>query len=215
MASIADQVHTSFKVFCGPVEGKASIASVARKVEAFVRRSKIAPKSIGVEYLEATRQIVLSLGFCENEEAYDIKLTAIPLGKLGVVDEASLARIEKKDGDGRSKNAKGYLPRALCHRTESDGRHDTQVTSLWDGDAEPDAVVHAAPPFGPGSSYGGTAPPAPQRIARRVGVPHRPLPGRSRCPSTPVPTRRTGRACRRRCRGGSFRARLCASGRLV
>ena len=49
---IAKQVHDKFKIFSGELASDGTIGKLADEVAAFAKKSKIAPKSIGVAYLE-------------------------------------------------------------------------------------------------------------------------------------------------------------------
>ena len=51
---------------------------------AFVNKSKIAAKSIGVAYLEPSKRLVITLGYVDDTEPYPVKLHCIPLGKVDV-----------------------------------------------------------------------------------------------------------------------------------
>src|SRR5580765_2074169 len=82
MSAIANQVHTNFKVFIGASASDGSIGDIAAKVASFAADSRVAAKSIGVEYLEASKKLVISLGYRSDEAAYPIRLHSVPLGKL-------------------------------------------------------------------------------------------------------------------------------------
>jgi len=88
------QIHDKFKVFVGAVQSGGSIDSVASAVDGFVRDARVAPKSIGVEYLEGAKKLVLSLGYRDDESPYEVKLETLSLGKLGSLDAADIGRLE-------------------------------------------------------------------------------------------------------------------------
>jgi hypothetical protein len=62
MSTITQQVHSKFKVFVGELAPDKTIGRLARDVSAFASTHKIAAKSIGVEYLESLRRLVVTLG---------------------------------------------------------------------------------------------------------------------------------------------------------
>lgn len=108
--TIAAQVHAHFKVFAGKAGRGNPIAAVAKKAEEFVAREKVAPKSIGVEYLEASREVILTLGYRRDVKPYEITLVAIPLGKLTDTKKATLDVLAEDMG-----KAAARLSRVICH----------------------------------------------------------------------------------------------------
>lgn len=110
MATIRGQVHTEFRVFAGKARKGNPIAGLAAKVEAFVTAEKIAPKSIGVEYLEATREVILSLGYRRDVSPYQISLIARPIGMLTDTKRKTLAGLE-----ARMSEEAASLRNVICH----------------------------------------------------------------------------------------------------
>lgn len=88
--SIRLQVHEKFKVFVG-----ASISEIDEQVRAFTAGSGVAAKSIGVEFIDATEQLLVSLGYKVGEDGYPVKLVA---KQLGAFDPSSTASITKLEG---------------------------------------------------------------------------------------------------------------------
>lgn len=82
---IAYQEHSRFKVFVGMLTKSKSIGVLANKVARFADEQKIAAKSIGVEYLESSGQLLITLGYREDEPYYPIQLHCTRLGKLDVL----------------------------------------------------------------------------------------------------------------------------------
>ncbi|MGA3105507.1 MAG: hypothetical protein ABSD53_13575 [Terriglobales bacterium] len=106
---IAKQVHDKFKIFSGELASDGTIGKLADEVAAFVNKSKIAAKSIGVAHLEPGRRLVITLGYRDDEEAYPVKLHCLPLGK-----------IDLKAGDFRALEASmakatGKYSNIICH----------------------------------------------------------------------------------------------------
>jgi hypothetical protein len=108
--SIEGQVHGKFKLFAGTLDGDGGIGTLARRVEAWVKFANVAPKSIGVEYLESTKRVLLTIGYRDDEAGYAVKLTAAPIGKLGSLDDADIGRLE-----GEMEKACDKLSRIICH----------------------------------------------------------------------------------------------------
>lgn len=94
MSDIAEQVHGKFKVFDGALAADGTLGAFAGEVEAWVREAKVAPKSIGVEYLESAGRLLLSVGYRDDEAPYAVKLVTVPVGKVASLDAAGLAAIE-------------------------------------------------------------------------------------------------------------------------
>jgi len=67
------QEHTKFKLFSKQYSTEESISQLLNEIETWVKREKVAPKSIGVEFLEKSNAIVMSLGYRDDENC-NIKL---------------------------------------------------------------------------------------------------------------------------------------------
>lgn len=76
-----NQVHSKFKVFTGRLGPDNSLGALAGEVAEYVKANQLAPKSIGVEYLEAAERLVLTLGYSDSEPGYEVELSATSLGK--------------------------------------------------------------------------------------------------------------------------------------
>ena len=108
MADVAAQVHHRFKVFTGGAGADGGVAGLAAEVERFVRERGVAAKSIGVEFLESARKLVLTLGYRDDEPGYGVRLTSRSLGKVDSLDD--LGGLEARMGE-----AAGDLDGVLCH----------------------------------------------------------------------------------------------------
>jgi hypothetical protein len=75
------QEHNKFKLFTAKYAGGAGMASLLLEIEKWVAASKVAPKSVGVEYLEGSGQLLMSIGY-RDDEAYKIVLKSAQIGKL-------------------------------------------------------------------------------------------------------------------------------------
>ncbi len=110
MNATKEQFHGKFKLFTGTLGADLSLGSVAKDAEDFVRKNPCAPKSIGVEYLEGDKRLVLSLGYRDGETPYAIALHAVSLGVADSLDAGELARLEKGMTAAADK-----LKNVLCH----------------------------------------------------------------------------------------------------
>lgn len=87
MGQIEGQVHGKFKVFAGVLDADNTIGSLADEVAKFARESQVAAKSIGVEYIESVKRIIITLGYRDDEPAYPIKLNCVALGKVDLMGD--------------------------------------------------------------------------------------------------------------------------------
>jgi len=107
MADVTAQVHDKFKVFTG-TPGNGDLGPLAGQVETFVREQRIAPKSIGVEFIERARKLVLTVGYRDDEPPYEVRLTSRSLGKVDGLED--LSGLEQ-----RMSTVAGELRGVLCH----------------------------------------------------------------------------------------------------
>lgn len=110
MGQIADQVHAKFKVFTGALEKDGTLGTLAGQVERWVAAERVAPKSIGVEFLESAGVLILSVGYRDDEPPYPVQLTSTRIGSVESVDPAALEKIEKAMA-----NASSTLKNVICH----------------------------------------------------------------------------------------------------
>ena len=110
MSKIADQVHDKFKLFTGTLDAGGNIGKLAGEVAAWVASAKVAPKSIGVEFLEGNKHLILSVGYRDDEAAYGITLASSKVGKVGKLDAADLAKLETDMGAAAAKQQ-----HVICH----------------------------------------------------------------------------------------------------
>jgi hypothetical protein len=101
------QTHNRFKLFSAVYSNGAGLPPLLREIEKWVATSKVAPKSIGVEYLEGSGTLIMSLGY-RDDEAYSIALQSVQLGKLDLA--AGFAKTEKAIADQVAK-----LQNIICH----------------------------------------------------------------------------------------------------
>ena len=87
--SIKQQVHEKFKVFVG-----SDVADVDTQLRAFTAGGRVASKSIGVEYVEGSSKLLLSLGYRPDETGYAVKLESRSLGSFDPASSASASALE-------------------------------------------------------------------------------------------------------------------------
>jgi hypothetical protein len=110
MSRIDGQVHNKFKLFGGTLDGDGSIATLAGQAAKWAGGANVAPKSIGVEYLESSKRVVLSIGYRDDEPGYAIKLHTVPITRIGKLDDPDVTRIEREMEKACTK-----LQRIICH----------------------------------------------------------------------------------------------------
>ena len=110
MGTIADQVHTKFKLFTGSLDTTGHIGALASEVAAWAKAAKVAPKSIGIEFIEKSKQLILSIGYRDDELPYGIKLASAKVGPLGKLDPADLGMLETAMGE-----AAATTEQLICH----------------------------------------------------------------------------------------------------
>lgn len=110
MAKIADQVHTKFKLFTGPLDKTGTLGVLAGEVATWARTAKVAAKSIGVEYVEKSGMLILSIGYRDDEPAYPIKLAAARVGPIGKLDATDLRKLEQAMAEAATKHEN-----VICH----------------------------------------------------------------------------------------------------
>jgi hypothetical protein len=110
MTNIRDQVHNHFKVFVHAYDTRTGPGELSAAVSAWVKSSGAAPKSIGVEYLEASKRLVLSVGYRTDEPGYPVEIKTVSLGRVESLDGAGQADLE-----GRMARAATGVDNIICH----------------------------------------------------------------------------------------------------
>ncbi len=109
MSQITNQTHGKFKVFAGKLNENNELGELAKSISQFATDNKIAAKSIGVEYLESTESLIITLGYRTDEDHYAIKLETINLGKITNVEQ-DFSNLEKKMSE-----AAQTVENIICH----------------------------------------------------------------------------------------------------
>jgi hypothetical protein len=118
MTHIAEQVHGKFKVFAGQLNADDTIGALAEEISGFVRDSKAAAKSIGVEYLESAERLIITLGYRDDEEGYPVKLASVSLGKIEAFGD-DFSELER-----RMTEASSQFSNIICHELYVTSDHD-------------------------------------------------------------------------------------------
>jgi hypothetical protein len=88
---VMDQIHNNFKMFTAQYAKGIGLDQLLREIEGWVKTNKVAPKSIGIEFLEDTKTLIMSIGY-RNDEQHEITLNTALIGKL---DIDNLTKCEK------------------------------------------------------------------------------------------------------------------------
>lgn len=108
--TIRAQEHNQFKVFAGTPDAKGMIDELLGTAGAWANSAKVAPKSIGVEYLERVGRVVLTIGYRSDEAPYPVKLTCVNIARIESLDPDAVVRLEQAMAAASAK-----LPRIVCH----------------------------------------------------------------------------------------------------
>ncbi|HZS48674.1 MAG TPA: hypothetical protein VFC63_26620 [Blastocatellia bacterium] len=109
MGQIQEQVHAKFKVFVGEPGTDHSLGSLANQVAQFVVENKVAAKSIGIEYLESSKRLIISLGYRDDEPSYPVELSSVSLGKIDISGN-DFSALEKAMSDASQQHSN-----IICH----------------------------------------------------------------------------------------------------
>ena len=107
------QSHSKFKVFISE-PGKNGLLNedVPVAISRFVDQHNVAAKSIGVEFVEASGKVLLSLGYAEGQGTHQVTVKTVSLGKLGLEAAAIESALE---------TAASGLTDVICHEFYVDG----------------------------------------------------------------------------------------------
>lgn len=108
--SVAEQVHENFKLFAGKLSASGDIHELAEAVATWVAQTKVAPKSIGIEFIERTKTMLLSIGYRSDEAPYTVELVATKITRVQEVGPDDLVRIEQGLAAAASK-----AKNVICH----------------------------------------------------------------------------------------------------
>ena|SRR5688572_27091485 len=125
MSQVDEQVHHRFKVFAGALDAGGGLDALAAEVKAWAAGGAVAPKSIGVEYVEAAGKLLLSVGYRDDEPGYPVRLDSVSLGTLGALDAAALAGVETAMAEASRK-----FDRVICHELYVTGGQDVRMVFM-------------------------------------------------------------------------------------
>jgi hypothetical protein len=86
---MTQQQHGKFKLFIGQSTPESPIGALGGQVAEFVASTGVAAKSIGTEYLESKKSLVVSLGYRDDEPGYPVQLHCVKLAGLSGTDDLS------------------------------------------------------------------------------------------------------------------------------
>ena len=118
MAGIGEQVHAKFKVFAGELDRNKTLGALGQEIAAWAEQRRVAPKSIGIEYLEAAKRIVVTLGYRDDEPGYRIELHTVALGKSDAFG-ADFSALEQAMAAAAAK-----LTNIICHELYITENHE-------------------------------------------------------------------------------------------
>ena len=121
---VKSQVHDKFKVFSGELAPDKTIGKLADEVAAFASKSKIAAKSIGVEYVESAGRLLITLGYRDDVESYPIKLHSVSLGKIDPAAK-DFRPLEKAMSEATAK-----YRNIICHELYMTDERDTVMVFM-------------------------------------------------------------------------------------
>ncbi len=95
--------HSEFRVFKGPLQ---DFDKLKGQIESFVTTNKVSARSIGIEFIERTKEVLMSLGYAAD--AYTpVTLNIVNLGMLDLNDTEGIAR--------RMSEAARQQRNVICH----------------------------------------------------------------------------------------------------
>ena len=123
--TIAAQVHDKFKLFTGSLDASGNLGAITGEVAAWVKSAKVAPKSIGIEFVERDKKVILSVGYRDNEPAYGVTLASTKVGPVGKLDAAELTKLEKAMTEiaGKQKSV-------ICHELYVNDANDLYIVTM-------------------------------------------------------------------------------------
>jgi hypothetical protein len=126
--TIEAQVHDNFKLFAGKPDAAGHIGALAGEVAAWAAKANVAPKSIGIEFIESSKQLILSVGYRSDEPGYKVKLASAKIGRLGTLDAGELERLERAMG-----NAAANQQDVICHELYVTDANELYVVTMSHG----------------------------------------------------------------------------------
>jgi hypothetical protein len=107
---MTQQQHGKFKLFIGQSTQESPLGKLGEQVAAFVKEAGVAAKSIGTEYLESKKSLVVSLGYRDDEPGYPVQLQCVKLAGPSGSSGDDLAQLESQMAA-----AAGQFTGIICH----------------------------------------------------------------------------------------------------
>ena len=104
--------HSEFKVFKGKIE---DIAAIQQAMESFVVSKQVSARSIGIEYIEHSKEVLISLGYSNEGDHVPVSIAMVNLGKVDTNDTTTIERLMSE----AAKKQQNVICHELCI-TEND-----------------------------------------------------------------------------------------------
>ena len=123
--TVKAQVHDLFKLFVGTLDAGGHIKDLAKQVADWASSGKVAPKSIGIEFIESSKQVILSVGYRDDEPGYGVTLASNKIGKLAELDRYELEKLERALA-----LAAGNQPNVICHELYVNAKNELYMVTM-------------------------------------------------------------------------------------
>jgi hypothetical protein len=117
------QSHEKFKIFRGP-SVKGQFDALFAQLEAFANQPNHSAKSIGVEYLESNKELIITLGYTDVQgQGNNVKLEVKKIGALSQSNEALESSIQ---------STAHALKNVICHALYITENDDMNMIFMYD-----------------------------------------------------------------------------------
>jgi hypothetical protein len=117
------QTHEKFKIFRGASK-KGEFTELFGQLEAFANKPNHSAKSIGVEYLESHKELIITLGYTDVEgQGNDVKLDVKKIGALSDSNEKLESAIQV---------AAHSLKNVICHALYINENDEMSMIFMYD-----------------------------------------------------------------------------------
>jgi len=96
--------HSQFKIFKGKLE---QISDLQKNIESFVATNKVSARSIGIEFIEHSKDVLISVGYSKEGEHKEVSIGLVNLGKVNLEDTDNMEKL-MSDAAEKQKNV-------ICH----------------------------------------------------------------------------------------------------
>lgn len=98
--------HNKFKIFQGSIESGKLSKGLTTELKKFSSQDKVDAKSIGIEYLESSNEVIVSLGYAERRSKRKIDFKLKQIGNLSEGSNVLEVKAEK---------AASKIENIICH----------------------------------------------------------------------------------------------------